>query len=51
MRRAIKRVPDLREQVFTKLREDINAGAIGDDERLTEMTVAKLYDVSRLRRR
>jgi|SRR6185437_12339759 len=47
MKRAIKRVPDLREQVFTKLREDINAGAIADDERLTEMTVAKLYDVSR----
>lgn len=47
MRRAIKRVPDLRAQIFASLREDIQTGAIGADQRLTEMTVAKRYDVSR----
>jgi DNA-binding GntR family transcriptional regulator len=44
---AVQRVPDLRRQVFDRLREDINAGSLGDDERLTEMTVAKRYEVSR----
>lgn len=47
MRRAIKRVPDLRDQIFERLRESILAGEISGDERLTEMTVAKLYSVSR----
>lgn len=47
MRRAIKRVPDLRDQIFQRLRASILAGEIADTERLTEMTVAKLYGVSR----
>lgn len=47
MSRLIERVPDLREQVFERLRENINSGAIGFDERLTEMTVAKQFGVSR----
>lgn len=40
-------MPDLRRQVFDRLREEINAGSLGDDERLTELVVAKRYDVSR----
>jgi DNA-binding GntR family transcriptional regulator len=47
MKRAIKRVPDLRAQIYEQLRESINAGEIGPEERLTEMTVAKRYEVSR----
>jgi DNA-binding GntR family transcriptional regulator len=47
MKRAIKRVPDLRAQIYDQLRESINAGEIGPEERLTEMTVAKRYEVSR----
>ena len=45
--RTIKRVPDLRQQIFDQLRESINSGTVPHDERLTEMTVAKLYNVSR----
>ena len=45
--RTIKRVPDLRQQIFDQLRESINSGSVPHDERLTEMTVAKLYNVSR----
>jgi DNA-binding GntR family transcriptional regulator len=44
---AVQRVPDLRQQIFDQLRDGINAGVITDNERLTEMTVAKRYDVSR----
>lgn len=44
---AVKRVPDLRQQIFDRLRESIVAGTVKDDERLTEMTVAKLFNVSR----
>lgn len=47
MVRSVKRVPDLRQQVFDRVRESIHAGALADDERITEMTVAKLYSVSR----
>jgi DNA-binding GntR family transcriptional regulator len=47
MKRAIKRVPDLRAQIFDQLRQSVNAGEIGPEERLTEMTVAKRYAVSR----
>ena len=45
--RTIKRVPDLRQQIFDQLRESLNAGSVPGDERLTEMTVAKRYNVSR----
>ena len=44
---TVQRVPDLRQQIFDQLRDSINAGAVGNDERLTEMTVAKRYNVSR----
>jgi DNA-binding GntR family transcriptional regulator len=44
---TLKRAPDLRRQIFDQLRAGINAGTIPRDERLTEMTVAKLYNVSR----
>ena len=44
---TVQRVPDLRQQVFEKLREDINSGAVADDEKLTELTVAARYAVSR----
>jgi DNA-binding GntR family transcriptional regulator len=44
---TVQRVPDLRQQVFSQLREDIYSGTIADDERLTEMTVAGRYNVSR----
>ncbi len=44
---TVQRVPDLRQQVFDQLREDINSGTIADDEKLTEMTVAGRYNVSR----
>jgi len=45
--RTIKRVPDLRQQIFDQLRDGIKSGAVPRDERLTEMTVAKRYNVSR----
>jgi len=44
---TVQRVPDLRRQIFDQLRESINSGAVRSDERLTEMTVAKRYNVSR----
>jgi DNA-binding GntR family transcriptional regulator len=44
---AVQRVPDLRQQVFDQLREEINSGTLADDEKLTEMTVAARYSVSR----
>jgi DNA-binding GntR family transcriptional regulator len=44
---TVQRVPDLRQQIFDQVRESINSGAVGSDERLTEMTVAKRYNVSR----
>lgn len=44
---TVQRVPDLRQQVFDQLREDINSGRLADDEKLTEMTVAARYNVSR----
>lgn len=44
---TVQRVPDLRQQVLDQLREDISSGAIADDEKLTEMTVAGRYNVSR----
>jgi DNA-binding GntR family transcriptional regulator len=47
MTRAVKRVPDLREQIFERLRASIRAGEVSHDDRLTEMTVAKQFDVSR----
>lgn len=44
---TVQRVPDLRQQVFDQLRESINGGEIAADERLTEMTIAKRFNVSR----
>lgn len=44
---TVQRVPDLRQQIFDQLRDGINSGAVPNDERLTEMTVAKRYNVSR----
>lgn len=47
MSHAVKRVPDLRDQIFERLRASIRAGEIPHGKRLTEMTVAKQYQVSR----
>jgi len=45
--KTLKRVPDLRDQIFEQLRESIHAGELDVSERLTEVEVAKRYNVSR----